>query len=167
MLSAPLLLKTANIIPSLPSSGLRAVMAFYYQESLLDFLNPGMTNYYIPSVTCPSPDKQLIFIQSPIILFYVQLQFSSVTQSYPTIRDPMDHSMPGLPVHHQLRSLLKLISIESVMPSNHLILCRPLLTGLQSFPASGSFQMSQFFASSGQSFGVSASASLLPMNIQD
>ena len=38
----------------------------------------------------------------------------------------MDQSTPGLPVHHQLLELLKLISIESVMPSNHLILCRPL-----------------------------------------
>ena len=64
-------------------------------------------------------------------------------------------------------SLLKLMSIESVMPSNHLILCRPLLLRLQSFPASGSFQMSQFLASSGQSIGVSASTSVFPMNIQD
>ena len=46
--------------------------------------------------------------------------FSSVAQSCPTLCDPMDCSMPGLPVHHQLRSLLKLMSIESVMPSNHL-----------------------------------------------
>ena len=61
----------------------------------------------------------------------------------------------------------KFMSIKSVMPSNHLILCRPLLCHLQSFPASGSFQMSQFFASGGQSTGVSASASVLPMNSQD
>ena len=57
--------------------------------------------------------------------------------------------------------------IESVMPSNHLILCRPLLLRLQSFWASGSFQMSHLFASGGQSIGVSASASVLPMNTQD
>jgi len=63
-------------------------------------------------------------------------------------------------------SLLKLISLELVMPSNHLILCRPL-SCLQYFPASESFQMSQFFASGGQSIGVAASASVLPMNIQD
>ena len=56
-------------------------------------------------------------------------------------------------------------STELVMPSNHLILCRPLL--LQSFPASGSFPMSQYFASGGQSIGVSASPSVLPMNIRD
>ena len=64
-------------------------------------------------------------------------------------------------------SLLKLMSIESVMPSNHLILSHPLLLYLQSFPASGSFPMTQFFASGGQSIGVSASASVLPMNTQD
>ena len=63
------------------------------------------------------------------------------------------------------QSLLKLTSIESVMPSNHLILCRPLL--LQSFPPSGSFPMSQFFTSGSQSIGVSTSASVLSMNIQD
>ena len=65
------------------------------------------------------------------------------------------------------QSLLKLMSIESVMPSNHLILCHPLLLHFQSFQASGSFQMSQFFTSGGQSIGVSASASVFPMNIQD
>ena len=65
------------------------------------------------------------------------------------------------------QSLLKLMCIESVMPSNHLILCCPLLLHLQSFPASGSFQMSQFFASGGQSTEVSASASVLPKNVQD
>ena len=64
-------------------------------------------------------------------------------------------------------SLLKLMSIESVMPSNHLVLCHPLSSYLPSFPASGSFLMSWFFASGGQSIRVSASASVLPMNIQD
>ena len=64
-------------------------------------------------------------------------------------------------------SLLKLMSIKSVMPSNHLILCRPLLLLPQSLPASESFPMSQFFASDGQSTGVSASASVLSMNIQE
>jgi len=70
-------------------------------------------------------------------------------------------------VHHQHPELLKLMSIEWVMPSNHLILCCPFSSSLQSFPASGSFQMSQFFASGGQSIGVSALASFLPMNIHD
>ena len=65
------------------------------------------------------------------------------------------------------RNLLKLMSIESVMPSNHLILCRPLLLLPSIFPSIRSFPMSQLFTSGGQSIGVSASASVLPMNIQD
>ena len=64
------------------------------------------------------------------------------------------------------QSLLKLMSIELLMLSNHLILCH-LFSCLQSFPASGSFPMSQLFASSGQIIGASALASVLPMNIQN
>ena len=66
-------------------------------------------------------------------------------------------------------SLHKLTSYESAMPSNHLILCRPIpfYSHLQSFPASGSLLVNKFFALGGQSIGVSASSSVLPMNIQD
>ena len=63
------------------------------------------------------------------------------------------------------QSLLKLMCIESVMPSNHLILCRPFLFLPSTLPASGSFSMSQLFTSGGQSIG--ASASILPKNTQD
>ena len=65
------------------------------------------------------------------------------------------------------RSLHKLMSIELVMPSNHLILCCPLLLPFQPFLASGCFPMSQFFVSGGKNTGISASASVLLMNIQD
>ena len=64
------------------------------------------------------------------------------------------------------RSLLKLMSIESVMLSNPLIFCCPLLLCLQSFPTLKSFLMSQLFSSGGQITEASASASVLPMNIQ-
>ena len=64
------------------------------------------------------------------------------------------------------RSLVKLTSIELVMSSNHLILCHPLLLLPSIFPSIRVFQMSQFFASGGQSNGVSAT-SVLPMNTQD
>jgi len=64
------------------------------------------------------------------------------------------------------RSSLRLTSIESVMPSSHLILCRPLLLLPPSLPASEYFPMSQLFAWGGQSTGVSALASLLPKNTQ-
>ena len=61
----------------------------------------------------------------------------------------------------------KLMSIELVMPSNHLILCCPLLLPSSIFPNIRVFSKSQFFASRGQSIRVSASASVLPMNTQD
>ena len=55
------------------------------------------------------------------------VQFISVAQSCPTLCDPMNRSMPVLPVHPNSQSSLKLTSIKSVMPSSHLSLCRPLL----------------------------------------
>ena len=65
------------------------------------------------------------------------------------------------------QSLLKLMSIESVMPSNHLVLCHPFLLPPSIFPGIRVFPTSQFFTSGGQGIGVSVSASVLPMNIQD
>ena len=62
-------------------------------------------------------------------------QFSSVTQSYPTLYDSMDCSMPGFPVHHQLPEFTQTQSIESVMSSNHLILCYPFLLLPSIFPS--------------------------------
>ena len=65
----------------------------------------------------------------------LSVEFSSVAQSCPTLCDPMGCRMPGFPVHHQLQSLLKLMSIKSLMPSNHLILCHPLLLLPPVFPS--------------------------------
>ena len=92
--------------------------------------------------------------------------FSSVAQPCPTLCDPMNCSMQASLSFTNSQSQPKHVSIESVMPSNHLILCLPLLLP-QSFPASGSFQMNQLFTSGSQSIGVSASTSVLPMNTQD
>ena len=89
------------------------------------------------------------------------IQFSSVTQSCPTLCDPVDCSTPGFPVHHQLLELTQLV--HSTISSSVI----PFSSCLKSFPASGSRPMSQFFASGGLSIGVSASTSVLPMNIQD
>ena len=79
----------------------------------------------------------------------------------------LQHTRLPCPCMTNSSSLLKFKSTESVMPSNHLILCCPLFSHLQYFPASESFQMSLLFASGGQSIGASASAKVLPMNIQD
>jgi len=94
--------------------------------------------------------------------------FSSVAQSCTTLCDPMDCTMPGLPVHQPT-----LGAHSNSCPSSWW--CHPTISSsvipfsscLQSFPASESFQMSQLFTSGGQSIGVSASTSVLPMNTQD
>ena len=96
--------------------------------------------------------------------------FSSVQFSHSVVYDSLQphesqHGQASLSITIS-RSSLRFTSIESVMPSSHLMLCRFLLLPASIFP-SMSFQMSQFFASGGQSIGVSASASVVPMNIQD
>ena len=65
------------------------------------------------------------------------------------------------------QSLLKIMSIELVMPFNRLSIHRPITSCPKFFPASGFFPISQLFASGGQSIGASASTSVLPMNIQN
>ena len=73
-------------------------------------------------------------------LYIIQsVQFSSDTQSCPTFCDPMNLSTPGLPVHHQLLESTQTYVHESVMPSNLLILCRPLLLLPSIFPSIGVF----------------------------
>ena len=91
---------------------------------------------------------------------------SSVTQSCPTLCNPIDCSTPDFPGHHQLQEF-KLMSTESVIPSNISSSVVPFSSCLLSFPASRSFLMSQFFTSSGQSVRVPPSASVPPMNTQD
>ena len=95
------------------------------------------------------------------------LKLSSVAHLCPTLCDLIDCSTPGLLFISNSRSLLKLMSIESVMASNHLILYHPLLLLPSIFPSIRVFSNNQFYASGGQSIGVSASASVHPMNIQD
>ena len=92
--------------------------------------------------------------------------FSSASQSCPTFYHPWTAALQAS-LSTNSWSLLTFMSIESVMPYNHLILFHPLLSCLQSFPALGSFPINQFFASGGQNIGASASASVLPMTIQD
>ena len=94
------------------------------------------------------------------------IQFSSVTQSCPTFCDPMNCSTLGLPVHHQLPECTQthVHWVDDAIQSSSIV---PFSSCPQSFPASGSFQMSRLFTWGGQSIGVSASTSVLPMNTQD
>ena len=94
--------------------------------------------------------------------------YLSVIQSCLTLWDPIDCSTPGYSVHYQLLELTQ-THVQSSWWCHATISSSVIFFSsyLQSFPASGSFPMSQFFASGGQRIGVSASASVLPMNTQD
>ena len=94
-------------------------------------------------------------------------QFSSVAQSCPTLCDSVNHSTPGLPVHHQLPGFTQTHVHrvgDAIQPSHPVI---PFSPCPQSLPASGSFPMSQLVTWGGQSTRVSASASVFSMNTQD
>ena len=101
-------------------------------------------------------------------LFIIINLFSSVPQSCPTLCDPMNCSTQGLLVHHQLPEFTQ-THVHWISDAHPTISSTavPFSSCPQSFPASGSFQMSQLFTSGGQSTGASASASVLPVNIQD
>ena len=107
-------------------------------------------------------------------------QFSSVTHSCQTLCNLMDCSMPGFPVHHHLPKFAQTHVHQvgdDIQPSHSLLSTSPPASIFSSirvfsfffffFSSSGSFPMSQFFASGGQSNDASATASVLPMNIQD
>ena len=97
----------------------------------------------------------------------VSVQFSSVTWSCPTLCNPMDCSMPALPVHHQLPKLAQthVHWVSDAIQLSHLLSC-PSLPAFDLSQHQGLLQ-SQLFESGGQSIAASASASVLPMNIQD
>ena len=107
--------------------------------------------------------------QSQKDLYYIILVigggYCSVAQSYPTIFEPTDCNTPGFPVLHYLLEFAQILPLSQW--------CHPAISSsvvpfscLQSFPESGSFPVSRLFAPGSQSTGASASASVLPMNIQ-
>ena len=98
---------------------------------------------------------------------WLRNEFTSVTQSCRTLCNPMNCSTPGFPVHHQLPEFTQIhvhrVS-DVIQPS---LLCHPLLLPPSIFPGISVFSSESVFASGGQSIGVSASVSVLPMNIRD
>ena len=105
-----------------------------------------------------------LFIKFIGHLYFVQFSRSVVSDSFTT--PWMAACQASLPIINS-QSLPKLMSTESVMPSNNLILCHPLLLLSSIFPSIRVFSNQSVFALDGQSTGVSALASVLPMNIQD
>ena len=90
----------------------------YWASEWESMFKQGPWGICVPPGVC-----QIQYFRASAFSGETPVQFSSVAQSCPILCDPMDCNIPGLPVHH----LLKLMSFESVMPSNRLILCRPLL----------------------------------------
>ena len=134
------------MLPKFPS--LVPVIWTWFLSKLCTRSPPGLCICY--------PDAWTPSISSP----HFSVQFRSVTQSCPTLCDPWTAAHQAS-LSTNSWSLFKLVSIKSVMTSNHLILCRPLLLLPSVFPASGSFPMSQLFASGGQSIGASLLLSTL------
>ena len=136
-----------------------------FTKVLFQFQDPILKlKMHFVVISTQSPLSNYFFI----FIIYCSVQFSSFAQSCPTLCDPMNHSTPGLPVHHQLPEFTQthVHQIDDAIQPSH-PLSIPFSSCLQSFPASGSFHMSQLFTSGGQSIGVSASISVLPMNTQD
>ena len=98
---------------------------------------------------------------------FYEVQFSSVAQLCLTLCDPVDCSTLGFPVHHQLPKPTQTHVLMAVMPSNHLILCPPLLLLPSIFPRIRFFSNESVLHIRGQSIGASASASVLPKNSWD
>ena len=104
----------------------------------------------------------------PVYLVNKSVQFRSVTQSCPTLCNPMDRSTPGLPVHHQLLEFTQIHAHrvgDAIQPSHSL--SSPSLPTFNLSQHQGLFKWESSSLSGGQSIGVSASTSVLPMNIQD
>ena len=105
--------------PCVRGEGGRGVLRAVWRS---EGLGTRVTGMEVQSWAYEHPGSGLISFQWSDLTVYC-----SLTQSCPALCDSVDCSTPGLPVPHQLPDLLKLMSIESVMPSNHLILCHPLL----------------------------------------
>ena len=130
-------------------------------------IQEDITIIYAPKKGAPQYVRQMLTsMKGEINSNTIIVQFSSVTQSCPTLCDPMNRSTPGLPVHHQL---LEFTQIHIHWVSDAIQLSHPLSSpspAPQSLPASESFPMSQLFAGGGQSTGVSVLASFPPKKSQ-
>ena len=98
---------------------------------------------------------------------HISVQFTSVAHSYLTLCDPWTAALQASLSITNFQSLLKLMSIESVMPSNHLILCHPLLLLPSIFPSIGVFSNESVLHIRWPKYWSFSVRSVLPMNIQD
>ena len=140
-----------------------------------DAIQPSISSFVVPFSSCPqclpaskSLHRNLLkMMQATRMTFEVSsVQFSSVAQSCLTLCNLMNRSTPGLPVHHHVPEFTQ-THVHRVSDATHISFSVNPFSCPHFLPASGSFPMSQFFTSGGQSIGASASASVLPVNTQD
>ena len=153
----------ANFLPFVPSWLMVPLLTSLQTPSILYSFSQSAVKFpTIQPSTCKLSKTQTCML-APVLYWCC----FSVAMPCPTPCNPMPVACQASLSFSISQSLLKLMSIESVMPSNHLILCRPLLPLLSLNPSlhQGLFQW-VFFAKGGQNIRVSVSASVLPMNIQ-
>ena len=138
---------------SLPSG----IMCLFYESAFIFSL------FCLLDDTCKWSHTVFVFLCLLSLSLIVQFSHSIVSDSL----WPLDCSVPGFPVHHQLPELAQHMSIQLVMPFNHLILSCPPLLLPSIFPSIRVFANESVLCIRWLSMGVSASASVLPMNIQD
>ena len=125
-------------------------------SSLLHHPSPNSQQllfFFAVSIVLPFPECHISSVQSLSLVWLFATPWTAAHQAFLSITNS--------------RSLFKLLSIESLMPSNHLILCHPFFLLPSIFSSTRFFPVGQFFPSGGQSIGASTSASVLPMNIQN
>ena len=148
----------------------------FSNESVLLIRKPKYGNFSF-SISPPNEYSGLIsFRMDWLDLLAIPGTLKSLLQHHSSkasiLCHPTDCNTPGLPVHHQLPEFAQTHvhrvsdAIQPSLPLSSPSPTVPFSYRLQSFPASGSFPMNQFFSSDGQSIGASASASVLPVNIQ-
>ena len=150
------------VIAFLPRS--KHLLISWLQSPSAVILEPKKIKFVTISIVSPSICHEVMGLDAMILVFVGLHQFSCSVMSDSVRPHGWTAALQASLFFTISQSLLKLMSIESVMPTNHLFL---FSTCLQSFPTSGSFPVSQLLPSGGQSIGASASASILPMNIQD
>ena len=166
--------KLTSPLTSVPEAYLRGcILGYQFSSVQRDGMGREVGGRFGMGYPCsPVADSCLCLENPPQYCKVISLQlkkFSSVQLlSRVLLCDPMNHSMPGLPVHHKLPEFTQTHAhrVSDAIQQSH-PLSSPSPPDPQPLPASGSFPMSQLFPSGGQSTGVSASTSVLPMNTQD
>ena len=153
----PIWLWTSNFIPLVPEFTFCKMWIIIFNYTIQDVMKLNFPFLRFSNIKAHNRYYHVLFSLASLWTVLASVQFScSVIQLCPTLCNPMNHSMPGLPIHHQLPNLPKPMSTESVMPSNHLILCHSLLHLPSTFPSIRVFSNESALCIRWPKIGVSA-----------